>query len=131
IADSNATHLSMIARILETLGYHPDVASSCQGLRDSLERKAYDLILVELRLAHTSGSACTQLNRPSESGHPAPYVLALSVHTWPEEVERCRALGFDGVLPLPLSRSKLNQEIEHASRLRVARLASELSQSNA
>jgi CheY-like chemotaxis protein len=75
-------------------------ASGGAGLQ-RLEREAFDLVLVDLKLPDMHGTELLQ--RLAERREPAPPVVVVSGAEVVESRERCRQLGCAGYLAKPFS----------------------------
>ena len=82
--------------------------SGPEGLRLVAENK-YDFILLDIQMPEMDGYEVHAKLR--EMGYNKT-VIALTAHAMPENVEKCKALGFDGFLSKPVSIDKIAAELK-------------------
>ncbi|MDQ6989701.1 MAG: response regulator [Mariprofundaceae bacterium] len=80
----------------------------------ALQNEDFDVLLTDIRMPQLDGLDLTKRIRAAEekSGRHL-YILGLSAHVMPEDIETYLAMGMDALLNKPLQPSKLLQHIQH------------------
>ena len=105
LAEDNEVNRIVATKILEVLGYQPDVVVDGEEVLRALERKPYDVILMDLMMPKLDGLEATRQIRRHPPEGVAPHVIAVTASVLPEEQERCREAGMDDFLSKPLQLS--------------------------
>lgn len=104
VAEDNVTNQIVIRTLLERLEHHVHVVENGRKALEAATSSSFDLVLMDLSMPEMDGLEATR--RIREAGIMIP-VLALTAHAGPEEAERCRAAGIDGLLSKPIRRQTL------------------------
>ena len=98
IVDDESSSIEIMRRYLTAKGHECDGAGDCDAARRSLERKSYDLVLLDMILPDRTGfQALPELRRAG-----AATILAMSGQTDDDTRRDAMLLGADGFLPKPL-----------------------------
>ena len=92
----------LVGLFLDGAGYDVDHASSGSEALAATAARAYDLILMDLRLPDIDGLEVVRRIRRSEGAHRTP-ILALSADALPEHVRLARLAGVDAHLAKPFT----------------------------
>ncbi len=109
VAEDQPQNRQLIASYLTSRGYRADLVENGRLAIEAVHRKAYDLILMDLLMPEADGYAATRAIREHLHGGPQPRIFALTANVMPEERERCREAGMDGMLAKPLDFKQLAQ----------------------
>jgi CheY-like chemotaxis protein len=93
-------------RLLERLGYAPDLAENGAEVLAALARVAYDVVLMDVQMPGIDGLEATRRIRGAVGG-PQPRVIALTANVLAGEREACRAAGMDDYVSKPIDRAAL------------------------
>ena len=99
-------------RPLELLGLEIDVAEDGEAALEALNRRAYDLILMDIHMPRVDGYEATrrirkrERSRERESPSEVP-IIALTADALPADREACLAAGMTDFLAKPLKREEL------------------------
>ena len=108
VADDNAINQKVAVRILQQLGYAPDVADNGREVLDRLDQKRYDFIFMDVMMPEMDGLEATrmlrrrQLNGDHGSYQPRVIVCAMTAHAMTGDREKCLAAGMDDYLSKPV-----------------------------
>ena len=115
LADDHLVHQKTALLLLERLGYRADPVTSGPEVLDTLQRRAIDLLLIDLFLPDMDGFETSRRIRQLETEDgPAPLIIALTARPDPQDLARCKAAGIDGYLRKPLQIELLQEVLEQA-----------------
>lgn len=103
VADDQPDNRLLIETYLNEHGYFPDVVESGHSAVEAAVNGGYDVILMDLLMPGFDGYAATQAIRRHCTGGRQPRIFALTANVMPENRERCRQVGMDGVLTKPIN----------------------------
>jgi signal transduction histidine kinase/DNA-binding response OmpR family regulator len=106
VAEDNAVNQKLILGLLRSFGYLADIAGNGVEAIAALERRMYDVILMDVQMPEMDGFEATQ--RIIE-GWPQdrPYIIALTAHALEGDRQRCIDAGMDDYLAKPINRNDL------------------------
>jgi signal transduction histidine kinase/CheY-like chemotaxis protein len=103
LAEDNPVNQRLAMRLLERRGHSVDLASSGREAIEWLERKSFDLILMDLQMPDIDGLQATALIREKEKSHGGRTpIVALTAHTMKGDRERCLEAGMDNYINKPI-----------------------------
>jgi signal transduction histidine kinase/ligand-binding sensor domain-containing protein/ActR/RegA family two-component response regulator len=100
VAEDHLMNQKLIMRILNKLGYMPDLANNGNEVIQMLEGKHYDVILMDIQMPQMDGLQATRLIR--ESYGPTPLIMALTANAMNEDKESCFRVGMNDYISKPL-----------------------------
>ena len=115
VADDQLDHRAVVAQVLTGLGARVDTVESGRLAVDSIiaacrQGDAYDLVLMEMRLADLDGQQATHLVRAA--GIEVP-IIALTASVMSGDQDLCLAAGCNEVLSKPIDFSLLSERVAH------------------
>jgi PAS domain S-box-containing protein len=115
LAEDNPTNQKVGMMMLSRLGYTADVAVN--GLRavEAAEKKAYDLILMDIQMPDMNGIEATKVIQ-ERLGEKRPVIFALTAEALEGDEARFLAQGFDGYLSKPIQAAKLQAMLKTVKR---------------
>jgi PAS domain S-box-containing protein len=119
LAEDHTVNQKVASGMLERLGYTADVAGNGQEVLAALERRNYDVILMDVQMPDTDGLEATRLIRLWLPESSQPWIVALTAHAQAEDRERCKAAGMDDYVSKPVSIRALADALEKSPRLHV------------
>jgi len=114
LAEDNAMNQKVALRLLERLGYSADVASNGLEALAALERKPYDVVLMDVQMPELDGLDATRRiceRWPLES---RPHIVAMTANALPEDREACFAAGMNDYVAKPIRVDELERALKHA-----------------
>lgn len=105
IAEDNPINQKLAERVLLKLGYKPDTAINGIEVLSSLEKKAYDLILMDVQMPEMDGLEATRLIRLQPEKQP--FIIAMTANAMQEDREICLAAGMDDYISKPIKLDEL------------------------
>jgi len=118
LVDDNAINQKVAVRILQQLGYAPEVAGNGREALDMLELKPFDFIFMDVMMPEMDGLEATRaLRKRQASGDHAVYpprivVCAMTAHAMTGDREKCIASGMDDYLAKPVRPKDVRDMVE-------------------
>ena len=88
-------------RILEKLGYEATLTNNGQEVLDELDKRMYDIILMDIQKPELDGLETTRIIRKMDN-IDQPYIIAMTANAMPEDREECFAAGMDNYVSKPV-----------------------------
>ena len=101
IAEDNIVNQKLIERILRKLGYQIDIVSDGIQVLNSIVRKEYNVILMDIRMPEMDGLEATQAIR--QMGIAQPYIIAMTANAMSNDKIECLQNGMNDYVAKPLS----------------------------
>lgn len=100
VADDNYINQKLILKILDSLGYHPSLVSNGAEVIQILERKNFDLILMDVQMPEMDGLEATRYIRTNNENQPI--IIAMTANAMTEDRDECFQAGMNHYLSKPL-----------------------------
>jgi CheY-like chemotaxis protein len=107
LVEDNEVNMLIASELLESVGI---LVTKAQNGREALDRLAettagggepFDLVLMDLQMPVMDGYEATEIIKSTQAYRDIS-IYALTAHAFPEDRERCLALGMDGHLTKPI-----------------------------
>ncbi len=133
VADDNLINQKVALRLLERMGYRPDVVANGLEVLEALRRQHYDIVLLDVQMPEMDGLEAARRICAEREPSNRPFLTALTAGAMKEDRERCLAAGMDNYLSKPIKVQELQEALEHchavlSSRDSLARLSQRFSQ---
>ncbi|TPJ30151.1 response regulator [Mesorhizobium sp. B2-7-2] len=103
LVDDNATNRKLGSKVLERLGYKPQLAVDGQSAVAAYTQGSHGVILMDIEMPDMDGLEATRLIRASSSQHARqPFIIALTANAMAGDRERYLDAGMDDYLSKPL-----------------------------
>lgn len=109
LCDDNAINQKVATRLLQQMGYKPDLAGNGIEALAALESKTYDLIFMDVQMPEMDGLEATRIirERQSEKSRYPNYkssvvIIAMTASAMPGDRDKCIAAGMDDYLAKPV-----------------------------
>lgn len=118
VAEDNLVNQKLAVRILERLGYQPDVVSNGDEALAAFERELYAAIVMDCQMPVMDGYEATRHIREREQRPDAPRdrphipIIALTANAMQGDRERCKAAGMDDYLSKPVKTDDLGKILQ-------------------
>jgi CheY-like chemotaxis protein/HPt (histidine-containing phosphotransfer) domain-containing protein len=111
LAEDNAVNQKVALRLLERLGHTADVASNGLEALEALERRPYDVVLMDVQMPELDGlEASRRINERWPAGE-RPRIVAMTANALPEDREACIAAGMDDYVAKPIRPHELAEAL--------------------
>lgn len=101
VAEDNIINQKLIMRVLNKLGYRPDLAQNGLEVLGMLEQQFYDLILMDVQMPEMDGLEATRMIRSLDLPRQ-PAIVAMTANAMQEDKEACIQSGMNDYLAKPL-----------------------------
>lgn len=124
LVDDNQINQKVASRLLQQMGYRPEIASNGLEAIRALERKPFDVILMDVQMPELDGLEATRRIRrrqqePDAHPHFKPPILivAMTASAMQGDREKCLAAGMNEYLAKPIRPEALQAALEHCGAL--------------
>src|ERR1039457_3084824 len=118
LVDDNAINQKVAMRILQQMGYQPDVAGNGREALDLLDRQPFDFIFMDVMMPEMDGLEATRLLRKRQmiggynNCQSRIIIVAMTAHAMQGDREKCIAAGMDDYLAKPVRPKDVRDMIE-------------------
>jgi signal transduction histidine kinase/HPt (histidine-containing phosphotransfer) domain-containing protein len=118
LVDDNAINQKVAVRILQQLGYQPDVAGNGREAVNAIQGKPYDLVFMDVMMPEMDGLEATREIRLQQmQGGPEQLpsrvvIVAMTAHAMQGDREKCLAAGMDDYLSKPVRPKDIREMIQ-------------------
>ncbi|HWC61175.1 MAG TPA: response regulator, partial [Verrucomicrobiae bacterium] len=119
LCDDNAINQKVATRLLQQMGYQPDLAGNGLEALTALERKTYDMIFMDVQMPEMDGLEATRIIRERQhekSRYPSydhPIVIvAMTASAMPGDRDKCISSGMDDYLAKPVRPEDMRAIVE-------------------
>ena len=118
LVDDNEINLKVAMRILQQLGYQPELATNGREALEAIEDKPVDLVFMDVMMPEIDGLEATRLIRKRQmTGEHKNFqsrilIVAMTAHAMQGDREKCIAAGMDDYLSKPIRPKDVRDMIE-------------------
>ncbi len=102
LAEDNHVNQIVTLNYLRRLGYEADCAADGLDVIQAMDRKRYDLILMDCQMPRMDGYEATRRIRAAEHGGERIWIVAMTANAMQGDRETCLASGMDDYLSKPV-----------------------------
>jgi len=116
VVEDNEVNQKLAKKLLEKMGHEAKIAANGAEACESIQRHAFDLVLMDLQMPVMGGLEATRKIRESEqgTGRHIP-IVAMTAHAAAQDRNRCQEAGMDGYVSKPIRPETLRNEIERVT----------------
>lgn len=113
VVDDNDVNRTLLQRMLEVVGVNADVAADGESALAAAAGRAYDAVLMDVRMPDEDGPSVTRRLHDVEqaAGSRRTPVVAVTGSATSAERERCRQAGMEGFLAKPVALAELRRAL--------------------
>jgi len=100
IAEDHPINQKLAMRVLNKLGYKPEIANNGEEAVAMLHEKPYDVILMDMLMPEMDGLEATRIIRSSSLKQPQ--IVAMTANAMPEDREACLQAGMNDYISKPV-----------------------------
>jgi PAS domain S-box-containing protein len=114
LAEDNAMNQKVALRLLERLGYRADIANNGLQAIEALERRPYDVVLMDVQMPELDGLDATRRIVERWPAETRPHIIAMTANALPEDREACFAAGMNDYVAKPIRAEELVAALKRA-----------------
>ena len=113
LADDNLINQKVGLSILQKLGYRADIATNGQEVLAALERRAYDIVFLDVQMPEMDGLQAAREICQRWPVEKRPCIIAMTGNALMGDREKCLAAGMDDYITKPVRLAGLQEALEH------------------
>jgi signal transduction histidine kinase/CheY-like chemotaxis protein len=102
LAEDNVVNQKLALRLLQQMGYRADLAANGIEAIESVERQAYDLVLMDVQMPEMDGLEASRRVTAKWPPRERPRIVAMTANAMQGDREACLAAGMDDYLTKPI-----------------------------
>jgi len=102
LAEDNVVNQKLALRLLQQMGYRADLASNGIEAVESVERQAYDVVLMDVQMPELDGLEATRRITARWPAGQRPRIVAMTANAMAGDREMCLAAGMDDYITKPI-----------------------------
>jgi len=106
VAEDNSSNQKFLVEMLKRMGYWTDAVADGREVIESLERRPYDIVFMDVRMPEMDGLKATQEIRKRWPIN-GPKVIAITAYALSGDRERCLEAGMDDYIAKPVQKGEL------------------------
>jgi CheY-like chemotaxis protein len=111
LAEDNSVNQMVALKILDRLGYGADVATNGLEALEALDRRPYDVVLMDVQMPELDGLDASRRICERWPPETRPRIIAMTANALPEEREACFAAGMDDYVAKPIRPEELGEAL--------------------
>jgi CheY-like chemotaxis protein len=113
VAEDNPINQKLIQRILNKLGYMPDMVQNGFEVLNEVEKNEFDVVLMDIQMPGMDGLEATSCIR--KNGRQQPYIIAMTANAMAEDKEICLQAGMDNYIAKPMKLKEIIDMLKNVS----------------
>jgi CheY-like chemotaxis protein len=110
VAEDNRVNQVVIQKMLERAGHRVTIAANGKIAVETLEKKPFDVVLMDIQMPEMDGLEATRVIRARERGSHIP-IVAVTAHAMAHHRNLCLEAGMDDYVTKPLNEKELLTKI--------------------
>ncbi len=102
LAEDNITNQDLVITLLSKMGYKIDAVENGRKVLEMMERKKYDIILMDIQMPVMNGMEATKAICDKYPETERPKIIAITANAMPGDRERYLSAGMVDYLPKPI-----------------------------
>jgi two-component system sensor histidine kinase/response regulator len=112
LAEDNPMNQKLAVTLLKKAGYSVEAVENGKLAVEALNRKPYDLILMDVQMPEMDGFETTQAIRERKDDRKSTPIVAMTAHAMKGDRERCLAAGMDDYVSKPIEPQELLEVVK-------------------
>jgi PAS domain S-box-containing protein len=102
IAEDNSINQKLIVRVLKILGQEVDIANNGLEALNAVQKKKYDIVLMDIQMPEMDGYEATVRIRADVSKIHQPIIIAMTANALQGDREKCMEIGMNDYMSKPI-----------------------------
>ena len=119
IAEDNLINQKLIIKVLNKLGYKPDLANNGEEVLEMLGKEVYEVVLMDVQMPVLDGISATRRIRSDFDRQPV--IIAMTANAMAEDREECISAGMNDYISKPINMEELINVLKKTSKIRLRR----------
>jgi len=119
LAEDNVINQKVAQRILQKMGYRPDIVSNGLEALRAYEQVPYDVILMDVNMPEMNGFEATKIICKDYKKTNRPRIIAMTADVMKGDKEKCFAAGMDDFVSKPIKIPELENALKKAASLKL------------
>jgi CheY-like chemotaxis protein len=115
LAEDNVVNQKLAMRLLQQMGYRADLAANGIEAIESVQRQAYDVVLMDVQMPELDGLDATRQIVASLPNGERPHIVAMTANAMQGDREMCIEAGMDDYLTKPIRVERLVEALNNAT----------------
>ena len=115
VAEDHSTNQRVMLRLLQHLGYAPDLAVDGRQAVAAVRRQPYDVVLMDIQMPELDGVQATREIVRQRGADGLPRIIAMTANALPGDRETYLDAGMDGYLAKPIELADLAAVLNQAA----------------
>jgi len=115
LAEDNVVNQKLALRLLQQMGYRADLASNGLEAVESVERQAYDVVLMDVQMPEMDGLEASRRITARRRPEERPRIIAMTANAMQGDREMCLDAGMDDYLTKPIRVERLVEALNQAT----------------
>jgi len=111
LAEDNDSGQKVALRMLQRLGYKADVVSSGIEAIQAIERRPYDVVLMDIKMPEMDGLEAAKIISERWPPEERPKIIAITAYALEGDREKCLEAGMDGYIGKPVKMDELREAL--------------------
>lgn len=111
LAEDNHVNRQVVVRMLQKMGYDPDVAEDGESAVALAGKVPYDLIFMDIMMPRMDGYEAARIIRNGESKGHRSFIVALTANAMGSDRTRCLEAGMDDFMTKPFMMETLKEKL--------------------
>lgn len=116
LAEDNPFNQKVAVRMLQKIGYEADIVVNGKEALESLTKKRYHVILMDIQMPEMDGLEATRQIRDTYTAEQQPHIIAMTGHASDEDRQQCLQNGMDDYISKPLKVDALKQALQNVKK---------------
>ncbi|MEQ8753676.1 MAG: PAS domain S-box protein [Coleofasciculus sp. G1-WW12-02] len=117
LVEDVAVNQKVARQMLQRLGYRADVANNGQEALESLGRKSYQVVFMDVQMPEMDGLEATTRIRAQGASACQPWIIAMTAHAMQGDREQCLQVGMNDYISKPIRPEALVQALNNYSQV--------------
>jgi CheY-like chemotaxis protein len=114
LAEDNVVNQKLALRLLQQMGYRADLASNGIEAIESVQRQAYDVVLMDVQMPEMDGLEASRRICATMQPGERPRIVAMTANAMQGDREMCMDAGMDDYLTKPIRVDRLVEALYQA-----------------